>query len=141
MNAYDELFAYAREHNPELYERVLLEDYVEENGAHYNEKYARDAVSRMSHKNADGTTETGEHWTFEQVMQANAANRAKLPQDVTDWEVYVAANMWWHDLGENYRRRSSGNVTAQIMDDCTKWSFLDDDAPDGKLWKHLHAMR
>ena len=65
----------------------------------------------------------------------------ELDKKVTMWDFYVAINMWWHDLCYNYKARDKENYEEQIIDDAVTWSFFDDDAQDGKIWRYMQAMK
>ena len=138
MSAHDELLYWASINYHPLYERALREMYEKENGCHFNEEYAKAAVDKMFSYESDGTRNSGEHWTIEQVKALLVPYKEKMRECDTCWDAYVACNMWWHDLHRNYEKHSQ--MDGRIVEDALSWAFGDDDAPDGKLWKYIHAL-
>lgn len=141
MKALEELLQYAKEMSPDLYNRVIKEQYEEEYGMHFNEEYAIKAVSSMCHTANDGSKICGEHWSIDQVKEATISYDSKIPEDVTCYDIYVALNMWWHDLGRNYKRHIANNAESILIEDAITWAFLDEDAPEGKIWRYINAMQ
>lgn len=127
-----------KESHPSLYKQAMEERHVLKYGEHYDEEKAREAVAAMSSTDVSGQPQAGEHWTIDQVIEAARPYQSRLHECVTIWDVYVALQMWWHDLGKNYMRR--GDREDAIIEDALTWCFFDEDAPDGKLWRYLHAM-
>lgn len=136
MKALDQILYWASVNYHPLYEQYLVEEYEKENGPHFDEKRAKDAVCKMHHMEDDEVVK-GEHWTVAQVKDATAIFKQYLPVGTTDWDVYVAVHMWWHDLGRNYERR---NEEDALIEDAITWSFMDEDGPEGKIWRYVNAM-
>lgn len=137
MKALDQILYWASVNYHPLYEQYLTEAYEEKNGPHFNEERARKAVDCMCHME-DSQKICGEHWSIDQVKQAVQQYKPYIKEDVTCWDAYVALNMWWHDLGRNYTRR--GQDDGQLIEDAVVWSFMDEDAEDGKVWRYVNAM-
>jgi hypothetical protein len=141
MKAKQELLEYVKEHNPELYHWYKREEHEEEFGCHYNEEFALCDVEKMYHIAPDGSKHKGEHWSIEQVKSVIMPYKSKMSNEDTCWDAYVALNMWWHDLGCNYKKRNASTADNDIIEDAIRWSFLDDDAPEGKIWRHMQSMK
>lgn len=141
MKAKHELMNYVKEHNPELYHWYIREKHEEEYGCHYNKEFAICDVEKMYHVANDGTKHKGEHWNIEQVNTVIIPYKSKMSNEDTCWDAYVALNMWWHDLGCNYKRRNATTSDNDIIEDAIRWSFFDDDAPEGKIWRYMNSMR
>jgi hypothetical protein len=139
MKALHELLFYVHEHNPELYEKFKHAEYEDEHGPHFNEHYANKVVDAMYSFAADGTRLEGEHWSIDQVKAAIEPFKSKMDEDDTCWDAYVAVNMWWHDLSANYKKHMQGD--NHLIEDAITWAFCDPDAPEGKIWKYIHAMK
>ena len=141
MSARVDMMNWVKENNPDLYWRVKSEEHAESFGDHYDEDFARYDVESMYHILADGTKRRGEHFTPEQAKEVMDRYAKELDKKVTMWDFYVAINMWWHDLCYNYKDRDKENYEEQIIDDAVTWSFFDDDAQDGKIWRYMQAMK
>lgn len=133
-----ELWEYVRENNPSLYWAAKAEEHESQHGKHFDEEFASEVVDNMYHKCADGSKKVGEHWSIDEVKAA--IEKFRLPKDVTCWDAYVALNMWWHDLGRNYKQRDAENYDTAIIADALTWAFMDDDAPDGKIWRYFGSL-
>ena len=131
MKALHELLVFVHEHNPDLYERFKHAEYEEKYGPHFDSHYAVEVVEDMYSFNPDGTRVEGEHWTIDQVRAAIEPYKAKMGDDDTCWDAYVALNMWWHDLGANYKKH--GQSDSNLIEDAMTWAFCDPDAPGGKI--------
>ena len=139
MKVLHELLAFVHEHDPELYEKFKHAEYEEEHGPHFDEHHATKAVHKMYSFGTDGTRHDGEHWNIDQVKTAIEPYKDKMDECDTCWDAYVALNMWWHDLGANYKRHAQSD--SHLIEDAITWAFCDPDAPNGKIWKYIHAMK
>ena len=139
MKALQELLFYVHEHNPALYEKFKHAEYEDEHGPHFNEQYANTVVDALYSFASDGTRLEGEHWSIDQVKAAIEPFKSKMDEDDTCWDAYVAVNMWWHDLSANYKKHMQGD--NHLIEDAITWAFCDPDAPEGKIWKYIHAMK
>ena len=139
MKALHELLVFVHEHNPELYEKFKYAEHEEEHGPHFNEHYAKKAVDAMYSFRPDESRIDGEHWSIDQVRTAIEPYKTKMSAEDTCWDAYVAVNMWWHDLGANYKKHSQ--VDNHLIEDAMTWAFCDPDSPRGKIWKYIHAMK
>lgn len=139
MTAHEELLYWASVNNHPLYDRYLQESYEKEHGPHFDEEYAKKAVADMYSPGDNGTMVHGEHWSIEQVKAAIAPYRAMMSEQDTCWDAYVALNMYWHDLGRNYKKRNQEN--SALIEDAMTWAFCDHDAPEGKIWYYINGLR
>jgi len=137
MSAHDMILYWASVNYHPLYERYILEEYEKENGCHFNEEYARKAVEGMYSICESGEKHRGEHWSIDEVR--SAISRYDIGEENTIWDAYVALNMWWHDLHTRYKKHYS-SYEEYLIEDAVTWAFCDDDAPEGKVWKYIHAM-
>ena len=106
-------------------------------GPHYNECFARMDVAAMRHKGKAGEHK-GEHWNMEQV--ATAIKGMSIPGNTNIWDVYVALNANWHDKEVKFSEWFGPDAEKKIIDDAINFYFLDDDAPEGKVWIYMCAM-
>ena len=111
--------------NPELYADAMRELYLLKHGPHYDEDSARQCVRE-------------ERYTYSDVIAMTEHYISMMSPADTIWDAYVAINRWYSDLGRNYERR--GEAPSAIIEDAMTWAFDDDDAPDGKVWRYVHAM-
>lgn len=134
------VFEVLRERNKAKYWHVMRKIHEIYEGAHYNETFGVWEVEQMSHKTKSGVVCNGAHWTIEEVAQKYKEWRAKLKSSVTLYDFYVALHSWWHDnicqdmidFGEDAEMK---NVERAI-----NYFFMDDDAPDGKIWCYYKGM-
>lgn len=138
MKAIEQIRYMAFAEHPELYEQMLLEEYEEKHGAHFDKEHAEEAVAEMRSMNADGTKEKGEHWNIEQIRSAIAPYKDRMKEGDTIWDAYVACNMFWHDMRHQYRKHSQMNADAWMIDDAMHWAFCDTDMPEGKVWYYIN---
>lgn len=138
MNALDDMVGRLKDTDRCLYERAMIELYELRNGCHYDERHAIQDVSKMYHSERDGKICDGEHWDYLQTTEAVKPFINMMSDTDTMWDAYVAINMWWHDIGRNYSRRNQPD--EQLIEDAMVWSFGDEDAPDGKVWRYIRAM-
>lgn len=141
MKALEQILAYVQENNPALYEHYCMAVYEDEHGAHFNKEYATRAVDEMYHTASDGMKCYGEHWSIDEVKNAIEPYKAKIPIAYNCWDAYVALNMWWHDLGKNYKSRDKDNYESAIIEDALTWAFLDEDAAEGKVWHYMQVTK
>ena len=137
MKALDMILFWANMNYHPVYEQYLVEKYEEENGKHFNECYAKKVVGAMCSYDDNGNKRTGEHWSCEQVKTAISPFADILGKNDTDWDAYVAVNMWWHDLSCNYKRHFAERADEFMIEDALTWAFDDPDAEDGKLWSYF----
>lgn len=133
MSARDEMMFWAMMNNPSLYEKFLEEEYVRTHGQHFDEDRAKRTVADMHSKYGNG-----ELWKMDQIDDYVKLYRSELQQSVTDWDLYVAINLWQHQLGENYVDRLEGD--DDIIKDAITFFFLDETSGDGKIWRYTHSV-
>ena len=100
---------------------------------HFTEEEARKVIAGSRYTDKSGEKHSGkEHWTAEQVESATAGMR--FPEGTNKWDKYVAFNSMYFDL-------------CRVLDDANilkaahAFYFADDDAPEGKIYRYIHAMR
>lgn len=99
---------------------------------HFDERTAEEAVKRIMYIGKDGVEHHGEHWSVGEVREASKSMSFK--ECVTDWDKYVAFNSMYADL---CRVLSD----EQIVKAAHAFYFADEDAPCGKVWRYIQAMR
>ena len=107
-----------------------------QNHIHFDEGNAILAVSKMFHYEEDILVK-GEKWTIEQVRLLAEEYMDFINEVNTIWDIYVALHIWWHDLGRNYERRGE---YYSMIEDAIVWSFMDEDAKEGKVWRYVRAV-
>lgn len=106
--------------HPEKAKKLKNSLYELMNGKHFNEKTAKDAVSKMYSKN-----EKGEMMSAEEVRRYH-------PDEETSWDAYVGYNAIMHDL---YIMGFDKDTIAKIAENF--W-FKDDDFPTKeKTWWYM----
>ena len=133
----DEAMECLKEKDPEKYDEAIRDIHEVFCGPHYNECFARMDVAAMRHKGKAGEHK-GEHWNMEQV--ATAIKGMSIPGNTNIWDVYVALNANWHDKEIKFTEWFGPDADKRIIEDAINFYFLDDDAPEGKVWIYMCAM-
>lgn len=102
-------------------------------GPHYNREYAEYDLSQLRYTDESGNKRSGAHWTTEEQVVSATANR-KYPEGTTACDKWVAYNVMYSDL---CRKISE----SDILDIAYLFFFADEDAPTGKIWRYMNAMR
>lgn len=89
-----------KEAHPELARKFMQEQYELINGKHINEWLAKELVSKMWHKDANGNEVMGEAITPDEAM-ALISDKTDDKQAECKWDAYVAANAFAHDTGKS----------------------------------------
>lgn len=137
MSAIEQILYWASVNYHPLYEQYILEEYEGKNGPHFDREHAEKVVVCMYHIGEDGRKVTGEAWSVDDARQAAGPYWSEMEKGTTDYDVYVALNMWQHDLGCNYVNRSKD----ELVEDALTWAFMDDDAEEGKLWRYMWSQK
>lgn len=103
----------------------------EGNGGHFDEKAAKDVVSRIRYTDRNGTERTGAHWGMDQIKAVTLS--MKFPEGTTDWDKYVALNSFFSDLNKVL-------TDEQIVKGAHAFYFADEDAPSDKIMRYIKAM-
>ena len=127
-----------KEKAPEEYEEAMRDLHEVFCGAHYNEYFAKMDVGCMHHKNKAGQVEKGEHWSVAQV--AEAVKGMSIPGNANIWDVYVALNANYHDKNVKFLEWFKEDSDKKIIEDAICFYFMDEDAPEGKVWRYMDAM-
>lgn len=109
-------------------------------GAHFNEEFAMWQVSMMHHKGADGKIYKGEHWSMEDTDAVMAKYKSMLPAGTTPEDMYVSLNANYHDKCTLFKKWFAEEYEEKIIEDAISFYFLDEDAPEGKVWYYMSAM-
>lgn len=139
VQAIDGAMACLKEKSPEVYDRSMRALHVSFCGPHYNEAFACEDVSCLFHKNRKGETVKGEHWNMEQV--SNAVKGYPIPGNATPYDIYVALNAHWHDKEVKFSEWFPEDHEKRIIEDAISFYFNDPDAPEGKIWIYMEAMK
>jgi hypothetical protein len=127
-----EMMAVMEEQHPDEFWRFMREQHGILFGNHYEEMFALYDVSKMRYTNREGKECTGAHWTPEQTTEA--VKGLRLPEGTTCWDVYVALNSFYADMCQELS-------DDQIIRGAWRFYFKDEDAPKGKLWIYMKAMK
>lgn len=111
------------------YTKVMRDISEVVNGKHYIEVLAREDVDAMCSVDENGVEHKGEYWTCEEVV-SEMSNRS-LPQGTTDWDIYVACNLFWHNLKVAF-------TDEDIIEAAYRFFFKDDTCNnEGKVWNYM----
>lgn len=132
VEAIDEMLDIMREEHPSEYKDIMRCQHEIIFGPHYNEEYAKCDIEHISYIGKDGAKHTGGHWTKEQVVSATQG--LNFPQGTTDCDKWVALNAMYADLCLELDEQ-------KIISCAHRFYFKDEDAPDGKIWVYMNAMR
>ena len=137
IDVMEEAMEKLREKDPEAYDEAMRDLHEVFCGPHYNECFGKMDVAAMRHKGKAGEHK-GEHWNMEQV--ATAIKGMSIPGNTNIWDVYVALNANWHDKEVKFSEWFGPDAEKKIIEDAINFYFLDDDAPEGKVWIYMCAM-
>lgn len=136
----DEHFEHFEKAHKEDFWKLMRELHEVYAGPHFNEEFARWQVSMMHHKGADGKVYKGEHWSIEQTNAVIAKYKSVLPKETTEWDMYTVLNSGFHDKCTLFKKWFEGEYEEKIIEDAINFYFMDEDAPEGKVWKYFKAM-
>lgn len=139
----DELLNNLKMHHPDAYNDFMHSQHTVLYGSHYNEELALADVAKMHHTNKQtGGKVSGEHFSMEKAKSVYIANKSKMHPADTAFDVYVAINANWHDKANLYASWfDNEEVDSSIIEDAIAFYFFDEDAPDGKVYVYMSAMR
>jgi hypothetical protein len=121
-----------RKSNPDMARDFLKGEYEAMNGKHINEWLAKEMVDKMWHKENNGKEEKtvqGQLVTPQEAMRLLDGYDADKQMKM-QWDAYVAANAFMHDLA------NTGQPQSVIMATAKHFWFHDDDMGDpcGKVY-------
>ena len=99
---------------------------------HYSPECAEWDVALLEWVGKDGQKHRGAHWTTEEVTAATKG--MAFPSGTTECDKYVAFNVAYSDFCKDYD-------DAEILKIAHRFFFDDADAPEGKIWHYVKAMR
>lgn len=137
----DMILRKVEEEDPESYWEFMRDQHEIFCGPHFDERFARWEIAQMEHKDYRGNVHKGEHWGEGDARAVYDKHKAKLPAGTTVWDVAVALNANWHDKSELFGRWWPQGSEDKIIEDAMSFYFFDTDAPDGKIWRYMRAMR
>ena len=138
----DELLEGMSHPHPERYWQFMRDTHEVFYGKHFDREYAEWQVEQMYHKDKNGRTHRGEHWTLEQTTEVMQSYKSKLPAEVTPADFYVALNTQWHDYicwaMEHFE--SEDEADNAIIEMAIRFWFTDDDwEKPTKVWCYFRA--
>jgi hypothetical protein len=126
-----EMLQLVKRDHPEMYWEFMREQHGILYGNHYNESFAIHDVSMIRYTDRMGKKCEGPYWTLEQIE--SAAKGMAYPAGTTKWDKYVAFNGFYADTCTVLEEE-------QIIKAAHKFYFMDEDAPQGKIWLYMEAM-
>lgn len=132
IESVSELLKEIKHAHPNKYWEFMRNTHEDLYGCHYDEDFAEYDVSQMHSTTKEGKVCHGQHWSKEEIL---SATQGKIfPVGTTDCDKYVAYNAMWHDLNKKFD-------DAEVLDAAYLFYFTDEDAPKGKIWAYMRAMR
>jgi len=128
----DDMLCMLKESHPEAYWAFMRKSHENIYGPHYDEEYAEHDIADMHSTSKDGTKVSGQHWSKDEIKTATQGK--VFPPATTDCDKWVAYNAMWHDLHHTFS-------DSDILNAAYLFYFADEDAPDGKVWKYMCAMK
>lgn len=129
-----------KEAHPEIFEKIMLDQYAILNGGHFNKEFALKKVSGMHHKDKQGTEHKGEVYSMEQTNALFESEKSKLPSDVNACDYYVLANMLANDnmclLKSWFSSETEEQILERINELALNW-YADEDRPFETIWSYL----
>ena len=103
--------------------------YETQHGPHFNEEYARKAVSKM--ENEDGSR--GPHWSIDETTQFANQYGVSLNNRFNKYDWYVALNMIYSDFYRIIMQLTNSNNIKHYVEFAKAW-LNDKDIDEGKMW-------
>lgn len=132
VDGLNDLLCKIREEHPDMYWKFLRDQQGVMYSNHYERAFAEYDVESLRYTNREGQKCEGAHWTAEQIESATRS--MTFPTGTTRWDKYVAFNAWYSDLC-----RELDETT--LIKTCFSYFFADEDAPSGKIFLYMKAMR
>lgn len=132
IDALSPMLAMMKEEHPEEYGRFMRNQHEMLYGPHYDEHFSHKDVDELEYTDKDGMKHKGAHWTKDEVLAATAG--MTFHNSVTPCDKYVAFNSMYSDLCKDF-------TDEDILKIGYIYFFKDEDAPDGKIWKYMNAMK
>lgn len=99
---------------------------------HFDEHSAEEAARHIEYTDRDGSKRTGAYWSKEEILKAT--EQMSFKDCVTEWDRYVAFNAMYADLCRVL-------TDEQVVKAAHAFFFADEDAPCGKIWRYVQAMK
>ena len=128
----DTLLENIKEDDPEAYWRFLREAHEDIYGCHYNQSYAEYDLSNLRYTDSEGVYHEGPHWSLNEVLSVTRSK--SFPDGTTEADKWVAYNAAYADFCKKFN-------DSEILDIAYLFYFADEDAPEGKIWRYMNAMR
>lgn len=110
-------------------------------GAHFNEYFGKEQVSRMYHTTSNGIVCRGEKFNFPYAQCIYKDKVKHLNLKITAWDVYVALNAQYHDHINEYlewfEHNSKESLNDKIIEATINFWFMDEDAGNNKVWNYF----
>ena len=115
----------------EEYWKFMREQHELFYGPHYNEEFAKYDLSKISYLGKSRDTRNGEYWSISQVLEAT--NGQKFPVGTTDWDKYVAYNVTYSMLVNEFANEDILKAAYRIF-------FASNDNVEGRIWIHMQPV-
>lgn len=115
-----------------MHKLFRLKAYESQHGPHFNEEYARKAVSKM--QNEDGSR--GPHWSLEETTQFASQYGISLSNRFNRYDWYVALNMIYSDYYKVIMQITNSNNVKHYIEFAKAW-LNDKDIDEGKMWYYF----
>lgn len=115
-----------------MHKLFRLKAYESQHGPHFNEEYARKAVSKM--QNEDGSR--GPHWSLDETTQFANQYGVNLNTRFNRYDWYVALNMIYSDYYRVIMQMTNSNNIKHYVEFAKAW-LNDKDIDEGKMWYYF----
>ena len=115
-----------------MHKLFRLKAYESQHGPHFNEEYARKAVSKM--QNEDGSR--GPHWSLDETTQFANQYGVNLNTRFNRYDWYVALNMIYSDYYRVIMQMTNSNNIKHYVEFAKAW-LNDKDIDQGKMWYYF----
>lgn len=131
IEAMEPMLVIMEEEHPDEYWCMMRKLHEVLHGPHYDEDFAEWDVSNLIWTDRDGQRKHGPHWTKAEVLSATAG--MNFPNGTTSCDKYVAFNSYYADMNHD-------KDDETVLKDAHRFFFLDEDAPEGKIWRYVKSM-
>lgn len=131
----ENLLCIIKKHDKQAYWDFIIKSYGTLYSHHFKtDDFARWFIDEMHSTQMDGKELKGQYWSCEQVVEAYKSMGVKIPSDVTELDMWVAANAAKHDFGRKFD-------DSKVLEIAYLFYFADEDYPHhDKVFRYMEMV-